>query len=78
MRRLSLSVLGFQRPDEVKLIYRTMKPLTPLRLSPIMAFAVVGIVVLVVSLWLNDRTRLAREIEWLRYQIAHPEKLLAV
>lgn len=55
-----------------------MKRLKPLRLSGIMTFALVAITVIAANLWWKERSKLAREVEWLKQQITHPEKFLAV
>ena len=55
-----------------------MKQLKPLRLSGVMTFALVAIAVIALNLWWRDRSNLAREVEWLKQQITHPEKYLAV
>ena len=55
-----------------------MSRLKPLRLSGVMTFALVAIAVVALNLWMKERSKLIREVEWLRQQITHPEKYLAV
>jgi hypothetical protein len=43
-----------------------------------MTFAIVAIAMVAFNLWSRDRSKLVREIEWLRQQISHPEKFVEI